>query len=372
MTRQVTTHDIAREAGVSRTTVSHILNNHPKIVISPQTRERVLATARRLGYVPHSAAQMLVTGRSQTIGLILSRPDLVAIDAFVPAAIFGLNEACCAHGYRLLMEAIRDPDSEDSYLDLAKSKRIDGLIVINPRKGDSALKKAIESKFPVLILGSSGHPHENSIGTDDGQAGCWATGHLLSLGHRRIAHISYAPLIYVPANRRFEGYRKALKAAKVPFNKKLFAEGNFTSESGYLAMRQILASDVQPTALFAGNDTLALGAMVAVREAGLAIPREFAVIGYDDIPSAAFAFPPLTTIRTHAFEQGKIAGEAAIALVKGVETGRRSAIVPLELIVRESCGANLKPLTKPRSGKFLKARASHGLLKLIRSSWLPD
>jgi DNA-binding LacI/PurR family transcriptional regulator len=360
MTRRVTTYDIAREAGVSRTTVSHILNNHPGITISPKTRERVLATARTLGYVPNSAAQMLVTGRSQTIGLILSRPDLVAIDAFVPTAIFGLNEACRAHGYRLLMEAIRDPESEDSYLDLAKSKRIDGLIVINPRKGDKALRKAIESKFPILIFGSSGHPQENSIGTEDAQASCRATEHLLSLGHRRIAHISYAPLVYVPANRRFEGYREALKAANVPFNKKLFAEGNFTCESGYLGMRQILASDVQPTAVFAGNDTLALGAMVAVREAGFSIPQDFAVVGYDDIPSAAFACPPLTTIRTHALEQGKIVGEAAIALVKGIGTGRRSAIVPLELVIRESCGANMKAMTESSSGKSkpLKAQFS--------------
>src|SRR5262245_36125594 len=347
MTRRVTTHDIAREAGVSRTTVSHILNNHPGIIISPKTRERVLATARRLGYVPNSAAQMLVTGRSQTIGLILSRPDLVAIDAFVPTAIFGLNEACRAHGYRLLMEAIRDPESEDSYLNLAKSKRIDGLIVINPRKGDRGLRKAVESNFPILIFGSSGHPHENAIGTDDAHASCRAIEHLLSLGHRRIAHISYAPLVSLPANRRFEGYRKALKEAEIPFSRRLFAEGNFTCESGYLAMRKLLASDAQPTALFAGNDTLALGAMTAIREAGLAIPQEFAVVGYDDIPAAAFACPPLTTVRTHALEQGKIVGEAAIALVKGMKTGKQSSIIPLELIVRESCGANMKPVTEP-------------------------
>jgi DNA-binding LacI/PurR family transcriptional regulator len=349
MTRRVTTHDIAREAGVSRTTVSHILNNHPGIALSPKTRERVLATARKLGYVPNSAAQMLVTGRSQTIGLVLSRPDLVSVDAFVPTMMFGINEACRALGYRLLMEAIHDPKNVDAYLDLAKSKRIDGLIVINPRKGDAALRKIIESKFPILISGSSGHPQENSIATEDAQASCRATTHLLSMGHRRIAHISYAPLVYLPASKRFEGYRKALKAANVPFDKKLFAEGDFTCESGYLAMRQILASNVQPTAVFAGNDTLAVGAMVAVREAGLSIPQEFAVVGYDDIPAAAFTCPPLTTVCSHAFEQGKIIGHAAIALVNGKQSGRQSAVVPLELVVRESCGAKMKAITKPGS-----------------------
>jgi LacI family transcriptional regulator len=282
---------------------------------------------------------MLVTGRSQTIGLILSRPDLVAVDAFVPPMMLGLNEVCLAHDYRLLMEAVRDPESPDAYLHLAKSKRIDGLIVINPRKGDVALRKIIESKFPILIFGSSGNPNENSIGTEDKEASCQATAHLLSLGHRRIAHISYASLVHVPAYRRFEGYRNALRAANVSFNKKLFAEGDFTCESGYLAMRKILAAGTKPTAVFAGNDTLALGAMAAVREAGLSIPEEFAVVGYDDIPAAAFAFPPLTTVRSLAFEQGKIAGEAVIDLINGKEQGRKTSILPLELVIRDSCGA---------------------------------
>lgn len=337
--RRVTTHDIAREAGVSRTTVSHVLNNHPGIILSPKTRQHVLATARKLGYVPNSAAQMLVTGRSQTIGLILSRPDLISVDAFVPMLICGLNEACRTRGYRLLMETIEDSAGIDAYLDLAKSKRIDGLIIINPRKGDTALRKVIESKFPVLVFGSSGHAQEKSIGTQDGQASCRATAHLISLGHQRIAHISYAPLVYLPACKRLEGYRAALKAAKLPLDKKLFAEGNFTCESGYSAMRQILASNADPTALFAGNDTLAIGALVAVRETGRSIPEDFAVVGYDDIPAAAFTYPPLTTIRSHAFEQGELLGEASIALMDGKEIGHRLDLLPLELIIRASCGA---------------------------------
>ncbi len=342
MNRRVTTYDIAREAGVSRTTVSHVLNKHPGVALSPQTRDRVLATARKLAYVPNSAAQMLVTGRSRTVGLILSRPDLISVDAFVPSMIYGLNEVFRVRGYRLLMDSIHDPSDPDSYLELAKSRRTDGLIVINPRENDVALRKVIESKFPLIVFGSSGHPLENSIGTRDGQAGCGATRHLILLGHRRIAHISYAPLAYNSAHQRFEGYRQALKAAEIRFDKRLLAEGDFTGESGYQAMKQIFASGADPTALFAGNDTLALGAMMAAREAGLSIPEDFAVVGYDDIPAAAFSCPPLTTIRSHAFELGKLVGDATIALVNGKKIGRQQSGLPLELTIRESCGASSK------------------------------
>jgi LacI family transcriptional regulator len=143
------------------------------------------------------------------------------------------------------------------------------LIVINPRKGDSALRKVIESKFPVLVFGSSEHLQENSLASEDAEASSKATMHLLSLGHQRIAHISYAPLEYLPALKRLAEYRAAIQKAGLPFDKKLFAEGDFTAESGYRAMRQILASNARPTALFAGNDTLAIGAIAAIREAGL-------------------------------------------------------------------------------------------------------
>ncbi|HEY5706010.1 MAG TPA: LacI family DNA-binding transcriptional regulator [Terrimicrobiaceae bacterium] len=337
--RRVTTHDIAREAGVSRTTVSHVLNNQPGINLSQKTKARVLATARRLGYVPNSAAQMLVTGRSRCIGLVFPRADLLAVDAFVPIMIHGLNEVCRARGYHLVMEAITEPPGDDAYSDLAKSKRVDCLIVVNPRKGDVALRKVIKSKFPVLVAGTAEQSGENAIATQEAQASCQVTGHLISLGHQRIAHIGHASLDYVAVCRRLEGYRVALESASLPFYPGLVNQGDFTLESGYSAMKRILASNIHPTALFAGNDTIAIGAMLAIREAGLSIPRDFAVAGYDDAPGAAYACPPLTTVRTHAYEHGKLFAEAAIRLMDNKEVGSQRAALPLELIIRESCGA---------------------------------
>ena len=345
VTRLITTHDIAREAGVSRTTVSYVLNDRAGISVSPKTRKRVLATARRLGYVPNSAAEMLVTGRSRSIGVVLSRPELISEDGFIPVMIYGLNEVCKERGYRLLMEAVHDPPGADDYLDLVKSKRIDSMIIINPRKGDAALRKVIESKFPVLVWGSSERPQESAIATQENHASCQATSHLISLGHQRIAHIGHASLEYVAVHRRLEGYCTALRAAKLPFDEALFVEGDFTFESGYRAMKQILASNAHPTALFAGNDTIAVGAMLAIREVGLSIPEDFAVVGYDDLPIAAYACPPLTTVRTHPFKQGKLLAEAAIGLMDKEWIGSQQNVLPLELIVRESCGAKTKGQT---------------------------
>ncbi|MGB8464992.1 MAG: LacI family DNA-binding transcriptional regulator [Terrimicrobiaceae bacterium] len=364
MTRPITTHDIAREAGVSRTTVSYVLNDRPGISVSSTTRKRVLATALKLGYVPNSAAEMLVTGRSRSVGLVLSRPELISVDGFIPIMIYGLNEVCKERGYRLSVEAVHDPPGVDDYLNLGKSKRIDSMIVINPRKGDAALRKVVESKFPVLISGSSERPKESAIATHESQAGHKATSHLIALGHQRIAHIGHASLDYVAVNRRLEGYRDALDAAKLPFNQALVAQGDFTSESGYLAMKRILASNAQPTALFAGNDTIAIGAMLAIREAGLSVPEDFAVVGYDDLPIAAYACPPLTTIRTHAFEQGKLLAEAVIRLMDKERIGSRQDVLPLELIIRESCGAILgghSQSTSPQPGSNNRRRTlRHG------------
>ena len=342
MARLITSHDIAKAAGVSRTTVSYVLSNRIGVSVSGKTRKRVLATARRLGYVPNSAAAMLVTGRSKSIGLVLSRPELLGVDGFVPIMVHGLNEICGARGYRVLMEAVADPPRVDDYLDLAKSKRVDSMIILNPRKGDPALRKVIETSFPVLVAGSAEQPEESAIGTQDCQASRKATEHLLSLGHKRVAHISYASLNYHGALLRLEGYRQALQAEKIRFDPGLFAEGDFTAQSGYDAMRRIFAGDPRPTALFAGNDTIALGAMLALREAKLSVPEDFAVVGYDDLPIASYTCPPLTSISTHPFEQGKLLAEAAIALMNNEKVGSHQNVLSLELVIRSSCGASTR------------------------------
>jgi DNA-binding LacI/PurR family transcriptional regulator len=341
MAKRVTSSDIARRVGVSRTTVSFVLNQVAGV--NADTKARVLAAARELGYVPNSAARMLVSGRSQTLGLVISRADLLCIDAFIPQLIYGIGKVCNLFQYKLLVEAVEEASSAYSYLDIAHSKRIDALLVLNPQATDKALMKLIDTRFPVIIFGSVQHPKENSISIDDSGAAQKATAHLISLGHRQIAHISYAPLSYLAADARFRGYRKALKEGKIAFAKSLFSAGNFSSESGFEAMKKILDRGIQPTALFASNDTVAIGAMAAIRSAGLRVPDDISVVGFDDLPFAAFTNPPLTTVRSPAKELGEYAARAAISLLDGKKFGVQSDVVPLNLIIRESCAALKRP-----------------------------
>ena len=174
-----------------------------------------------------------------------------------------------------------------------------------------------------------------------GVAAEYATRHLIGLGHRRIAHITYAPVRYIGSNERLKAYRRALDGAKVNFDENLVASGDFSMESGYHAMHEILARTHRPTALFAGNDTIAVGAISALREAGLSVPADVAVVGFDDLPIAAYTVPRLTTVTTQAGAQGEQAALAAIELLEGQRVGKRHCRLCLELIVRESCGARL-------------------------------
>ena len=339
MTRRITSSDIARAAGVSQTTVSFVLNNTEGASISAKTRARVLNTAQALGYVPNSAARTLVSGRSRTLGLVLAHGDLMSFDAFAPPLMFGISRVCNAHGYKLLVEAVEPGSRRNAYFDLTRSKSIDALIVLNSSSEDEGLVRLIESKFPVILFGSIGHPEENSISPNTWRAAEHATRHLIQLGHHQIAHITYAPARYVGANERFKAYRRALDRAKVNYNENLVASGDFSMASGYHAMREILSRRQRPTALFAGNDTIAVGAISALREAGLSVPDDVAVVGFDDLPIAAYTFPKLTTVTTQAGVQGEKAALAAIALLQGERVGKRDCNLSLELIVRESCGA---------------------------------
>jgi LacI family transcriptional regulator len=341
--KRVTSQQVARLAGVSRTTVSFVLNDTPGMNISAETRQRVMNAAAQLGYVPNVAAKMLVSGETHTIGLVVAHAEHLKVDAFIPQLLYSLSQTSHALGYRVLLETVEDVSRPDAYDDLVRGGRIDGLIVVNTRSDDSQLPELIRHNFPVVLLG---FPKWATLGEragaviSEGQdAAKRATEHLIKLGHTRIAHITFSPETYHATHDRRLGFLEALENAGLPTDSRLVEYGNYSAESGFEAMKRLLRRKPRPTALFAGNDTIALGAMAAIHQHGLRIPEDIAVVGYDDIPTAPYMVPPLTTIRVFAPEQGRLAVEMLSSLLQEARPTELHKVIPTPLIVRRSCGA---------------------------------
>ncbi len=340
--KRVTSSQVAARAGVSRTTVSFVLNGVPASGISDDTRTRVLLAARELGYVPNAAARSLVSGNSHTVALVIPHNEHIRVDAFIPGLLGAINRHCHARGFMVLLESVEDVTVPGAYLRLVDSRRIDGLIMLNPRQQeDPHLLELARNRFPLVLFGSGPgmQPDMCGISTDNRAAARGATAHLLALGHRRIAHLSFASFDYQVALARWEGYRDALAEHGLEADPALLAHGDFSAASGYQAARELLRRPLRPTALFAGNDIMAFGAMRAIREHGLRIPEDIAVVGFDDMVLAEFADPPLTTVRTDPVVQGALGAEMLLQLIRGSAPAQRHVVMDTELIVRASCGA---------------------------------
>jgi LacI family transcriptional regulator len=325
MPKRPTSADVAAAAGVSRTTVSFVLNEREGVKIPDETRQRVLAAAAKLDYHPNSVARQLAGGASRALGLVLRQtPEQVANDGVLAETLRGLADAARAANHRVLVETLAPGDGH--YSNLLRSGRTDGLIVSGPRYDDVELVELVRDGFPVVIQGSQ--PVE----------------HLLALGHRRIACITNAPLAYTAASERLTGYREALAAAGLPDDPALIAEGAFDAASGHRAVAEILARTT-PDAIFVASDVVAIGAIAGLRDAGLGVPGDVSVVSFDAIPLAAYLDPPLTTIRLPAYDLGLAAGRAILERIAGRPVAART-LLPTELIVRAS--------TAPRHGAAVR------------------
>jgi DNA-binding LacI/PurR family transcriptional regulator len=344
-----TAAEVARRAGVSRTAVSFVLNNVTDQGISPATRERVLQAARELGYEPNAAARMLASGTTGTVALVIPKAAHLYVDAFLAQIVASINEECHRRGLKLLIESTEDEGREPgAFVNLVKSRSIDGLIIVNIRTTEREhLRRILDAGIPLVVAFGRAMPeleYVQTIGHDDEHSAQIATGHLLGLGHERIAYVSFAPREFHAVGQRERGWRNALEARGIHPESTWAEYADIDAHSGYLATRRLLEKKIGFTALFAGNDTIAFGALRALNEAGLRVPHDVALVGYDDIPLAAYASPPLTTMRTDPIAQGK---EAMTMLTSQMENrarrtvGRRIEHVA-ELIVRESCGAHLR------------------------------
>lgn len=336
MPRRPTSADVATAAGVSRTTVSFVLNERTDVKIPRETRQRVLSAAERLGYHPHGPAGQLARGRSQVIALVMRQtPEQVAGDAILAETLRGLASAARAGGSRIMVESLAPEGPDGTYGALLRSQNADGLIISGPRRDDPSLLDLLHDGFPIVLQGHLPGVPVASVDVDNVAGARGAVEYLLSIGHRRIACISNAPLVYTAALERLRGYREALAGAGVQVNDDLIIEAEFDARSGHAAMAALLARDVPFDAVFVASDVVALGAIGALRQAGRRVPDDVSVVGFDDIPLAGYFDPPLTTVRLPAYELGQAAGRALLDRI-AARTMPSRTLLPTELIVRDS------------------------------------
>ncbi len=335
-TKRTTSWDVANLAGVSRTTVSFILNNVPGVSISAATRERVLEAAKKLNYSPNAAGRKLVSGKSYTIGLVLCQsPEQIFTDAFLPQVILGVEQAAIQQGFHVLLKPV-DPNDTGGYARLITENHVDGILLSGPRQDDKALVRLHQQRVPILLMGQLPGTDIPFVDVNATAGAELAVDHLTGLGHQHIGMITNASLNYTSAQQRRDGYLEALKKAGLPMNEALIKEGNYTPASGFESMKSLLQLTPRPTAVFIASDVVAIGAMLAIKEAGLRIPKDIAVVGFDDIPLAEYYDPPLSTIRLPAFGLGWAGGERLIRLIQGESLNDASLLLESKLITRQS------------------------------------
>lgn len=334
--KRTTSLDVANKAGVSRTTVSFVLNNVPGVSISKTTRKRVLDVAQKLNYHPNAAGRKLVSGKSYTLGLVLCQsPEQVFADAFLLQVIFGIEQASIQQGFHVLLKQV-EPDDTEGYTRLIHENHVDGIILSGPRQDDNEIVRLHREGVPVMLMGQLPDSKIPFVDVDGAAGAETAVQHLIELGHRRVAMITNAPLTYTSAQQRRSGYLRALQNAGLQLNEELVKEGNYTPVSGFTAMKDLLNLSPHPTAVFIASDVVAMGAILAIKEAGLRIPNDIALVGFDDISLAEYFDPPLTTVRLPAFGLGWAAGERLIRLIQGDGLDQDNVLMNSELIVRKS------------------------------------
>ncbi len=335
-TKRATSQDVANLAGVSRTTVSFVLNRLEGVSISEATRERVWDAARKLNYHPNSAGRRLVSGKSNTLGLVLCQsPEQVFADAFLPRVILGVEQAAMQENFHVILKPVA-PDDSEGYARLIRENHVDGILLSGPRQDDSEILRLHAEGVPIMLLGQLPESDLCFVDVDAITGAQTAVEHLLEGGHTRIGMITNAPLSYTSAQQRKAGYINALENRNIKLESSLIKEGNYTPASGYHAMNELLAETPPPTAVFVASDVVAAGAMLAVKRAGLRIPQDVAIAGFDDIPMAEFLDPPLTTIRLPAFGLGWAAGDRLVRMIRGEELDQIGVYLESELVVRDS------------------------------------
>lgn len=325
-----TIKDVALRARVSIASVSRALNGSG--VVTEKTRERVLRAAKHLHYTPHQAARSLINGRCGTIGVLL--PDMYG--EYFSELIGGIDRAARLRGLHLLVSSSHGDADEATLALRSMNGRVDGVLIMSPYVDAQLLGRALPASLPTVLMNTPADAGRVAAFATDNFGGARAmVEHMRAQGYERIAHIA-GPDSNYESGERLRGYRTALGAKLAKDN--LVFSGNFTEESGYLAGRRIAAAAPRPDAVFAANDMMAIGCLFALTEAGLRVPDDIALAGFDDIPIARYVTPPLTTVRAQTTELGRQALEELATAIDMPDKALRSRrLLSTQLVIRASC-----------------------------------
>src|SRR6201991_2656385 len=342
MEERVTIKELARVSGVSVGTVSRALNGYADV--RPETRERIARLARELDYTPAAAARSLVTQRSHVIGVFMEtgegHPDLQ--HPLFNDVLGGLKQRVGSDVYDLLLFASERPGNgygPHTYLKRARHHSVDGVALIGLAPDDPEVRRLVRAEIACVGIDMDIEGERTEVVQSDNVAGARAAvDHLHSLGHRRIATIT-GMLESRPGADRLRGYRAAVQAAGLGYRDEYVSYGDFYAESGREAAARLLALPEPPTAIFAASDLMAIGAVRAAAEAGLKVPEDLSVVGFDDIQLAPHVNPPLTTLRQDKLGLGAAAGDALVARIAGDPDRPALRTLPVDLVVRRSTAA---------------------------------
>jgi LacI family transcriptional regulator, galactose operon repressor len=324
-----TIKDVAARAGVSHTTVSHVVNKTKRV--SDHVRNDVEAAIRELGYVPNNVARSLKQRTTQTIGLLISN----STNPFFAELACGIEDACYRRGYSVVLcNSEDDPKREQAYLRVLLEKRVDGLIIGSTGENNTFTNQLQQLRVPLMIIDRPiPGVHSNLVQVDHEQGGYLATKHLLELGHREIGCIA-GPSTAIVSLYRVAGYRRALAEAGLPYREELVVESDFTCEGGYQSAAHLLQR-AEFTAVFAGNDLMGIGVLRWAKEQRISVPEQLSVIGFDDIELCRYVYPALTTVGHSIRRQGEV---ATATLIQSIITGSPHRQIMLEpsVFIRES------------------------------------
>lgn len=341
MKNKPTIKDIAKLAGVSATTVSMALNHHPRI--SRKTRDRIVAIAEELQYYPNYVARSLVGRQSKTLGLIITS----IMNPFYPELAKGIVDKAMELGYNVILcSTSYDPGLQKHFIDLLRSKGVDGIVFSSVESDDPDIQPLVEDHFPFVLVNRRIHSPElekriDYAVLDNFSGGYMAMQHLNKLGHRRVAIVAGSFAVST-AMERTEGAKRAMADGGLVIEPELIVECHFSMEKAYEAARNLLAREAPPTAIFAQNDYMALGVREAVFDAGLSIPEDIALVGFDNIAASALRGVELTTISQKKYEMGTIAIEILCKRIKDSAAPVSQIVLQPEILIRKSCGYRQK------------------------------